>query len=155
VSIYTRGGDSGETSLIGRRCSKADPLVEAYGTVDELNSVIGVTITEVKNDDIKEILNDIQSMLYVLGADLSGSEKKITSQDVRDIEKIIDIYDAKLPKLTSFIRPKGWLHICRTVCRRAERRADAVRDNVNLQAIVYLNRLSDLFFVLARVSNDD
>jgi cob(I)alamin adenosyltransferase len=152
--IYTRGGDKGETSLgDGSRVSKLDPRVAAMGDVDELNSLLGLAGG----------LDRIQNELFDLGADLSvpyaGNEDRlrITDEAVGRLEAEIDEANASLPELKSFVLPGGgeraaWLFLARAVCRRAERAALAVPDT-NPLAPVYLNRLSDLLFVLARAAN--
>jgi cob(I)alamin adenosyltransferase len=153
--IYTRGGDTGETSLgDGSRVSKLDPRVAAMGEVDELNSVVGWAGG----------LDHVQNELFDLGADLSvpyaaGDERlRITEDAVTRLEERIDRVNASLPDLKSFVLPGGSeraarLFLARAVCRRAERAVLAVAD-VNPLAAVYLNRLSDLLFVLARAAND-
>jgi cob(I)alamin adenosyltransferase len=161
--IYTRGGDGGETSLgDGSRVSKLDPLVRAYGEVDELNSVLGWA--RVPADDRR--LARIQNELFDLGADLSvpfekGDGRLRTDQAAIDrLEADCDDANAPLAELRSFVLPGGSeiaarLHVARAVCRRAERAVlEAARDRpVNPLAAVYLNRLSDLLFVLARAAN--
>ena len=163
TKIYTRGGDAGETSLgDGSRVSKLDPLVRAYGAVDELNSVVGWA--EVEVDDAR--LRRIQNELFDLGADLSvpyeeGDGKLRIAQDAVDgLEADCDAVNEALPELKSFILPGGSeaaarLHIARAVCRRAESVAlwAAAERSVNPLALVYLNRLSDLLFILARAAN--
>lgn len=176
--IYTRGGDTGDTSLgRGERVRKHDPRVEAYGTVDEVNSVIGLARVVVdrtlKNDDhrahVDDMLKRIQNDLFDLGADLctieakAGSEAlRIVASQVERLEREIDAMNGELAPLTSFILPggseaAGWLHIARTVARRAERcmTALAAAQPVNPEAIKYINRLSDHLFVLARRLNDN
>jgi cob(I)alamin adenosyltransferase len=163
TKIYTRGGDAGETSLgDGSRVSKLDPLVRAYGAVDELNSVVGWA--EVEVDDAR--LRRIQNELFDLGADLSvpyevGDGKLRIAQDAVDgLEADCDAVNEALPELKSFVLPGGSeaaarLHIARAVCRRAESVAlwAAAERPVNPLALVYLNRLSDLLFILARAAN--
>ena len=163
TKIYTRGGDAGETSLgDGSRVSKLDPLVRAYGAVDELNSVVGWA--EVEVDDAR--LRRIQNELFDLGADLSvpyedGDGKLRIAQDAVDgLEADCDAVNEALPELKSFVLPGGSeaaarLHIARAVCRRAESVAlwAAAERSVNPLALVYLNRLSDLLFILARAAN--
>jgi cob(I)alamin adenosyltransferase len=166
--IYTRGGDRGETSLgDGSRVSKTDPRIEAYGTVDELNSAVGFALAGDLPAVSRPWLERIQNDLFDLGADLSvpfGDEKKerlrITQGQVDRLEELCDLANEGLEPLRSFVLPGGTdgaarLHLARTVCRRAERLAVglAVLDSVNPLAIAYLNRLSDLLFILARVAN--
>ena len=170
MKIYTKGGDKGETGLYGgERVSKDSLRIETYGTVDELNSFIGLTLGEVSDSQIKKLLKQIQNTLFILGSDLStpDNEKnkahqipRITKSNYEEIEREIDKFDARLNELRNFILPGGskgaaLLHICRTVCRRAERRVVSLKNKVNLNPdiIILLNRLSDLFFVLARYEN--
>ena len=163
--IYTRGGDAGQTSLgDGSRVSKLNPLVRAYGAVDELNSFVGWV--RAAQDD--ELLQRIQNELFDLGADLSvpfaeGDGKlRVTQPAIDRLERACDEANARLPELKSFVLPGGGelaarLHVARAVCRRAEREvlASAREKDVNPLAPIYLNRLSDLFFILARAANQD
>jgi cob(I)alamin adenosyltransferase len=166
--IYTRGGDGGETSLgDGSRVSKTDPRIEAYGTVDELNSAIGFALAGDLPAASRQWLERIQNELFDLGADLSvpfSDEKKerlrITQGQVDRLEDLCDRANEGLDPLRSFVLPGGTeaaarLHLARTVCRRAERLAVglAALDSVNPLALAYLNRLSDLLFILARDAN--
>jgi cob(I)alamin adenosyltransferase len=165
--IYTRTGDDGTTGLAdGSRRSKFDLRLESYGTVDELNSTVGLAVRAAADDhrEISRLLESIQHDLFDLGADLAtpgnGEGLRITAAQVEVLEKSIDRYNADLPALESFVLPGGtesacWLHLTRTVCRRAERLVVALasKEELNPEAIRYLNRLSDLFFVLARVTN--
>jgi cob(I)alamin adenosyltransferase len=176
--IYTRGGDKGQTSLgRGERVAKHDRRVEAYGTVDETNSVIGlaraVVERTIKNDahrkHVEDMLARIQNDLFDLGADLSTVTAKrgqpalrIVATQVERLEREIDVMNAELSPLNSFILPGGseasaWLHLARTVARRAERRMTelAVKQKVNPEAIKYINRLSDHLFVLGRRLNEN
>jgi cob(I)alamin adenosyltransferase len=168
VKIYTKTGDNGETSLHGGSRVKKDILrIEAYGTVDELNSIIGVCRSVNTHPEIDSILDEIQQTLFTLGADLSTLDEttiknvqRIQQDAVTSLEKIIDRIDPQLKPLRNFILPGGsypasLLHLARTVCRRAERLVVSVsqKEKINPLAIVYLNRLSDLLFVLARWSN--
>jgi len=169
LKIYTKKGDKGETSLFGgKRVSKDDLRIEAYGTVDELNSVIGTARSFNDNKILDSILGGIQNQLFVLGADLATpsdvktpAAKRITARDYTSLEGIIDDFESKLRPLKSFILPGGtkgasFLHGARTVCRRAERLVVALRkkEEVSDKAVVFLNRLSDLLFVLARYANE-
>ncbi len=161
--IYTRGGDRGETSLgDGSRVSKLDPLVQAYGAVDELNSVVGWV--QAAAQDAR--LNRIQNELFDVGADLSvpftegDGRLRVEQAAIDRLEAECDEANAPLPELKSFVLPGGTeaaarLHVARAVCRRAEREVlDAARERpVNPLAAVYLNRLSDLLFILARAAN--
>lgn len=170
MKIYTKGGDKGETGLLGgERVSKDSLRIEAYGTVDELNSFLGLAVEEVKDTEVKKLLNKIQNLLFILGSDLSApyngenenhSSPRISRIHYEEIEKEIDRFDSRLIELRNFILPGGGkssalLHICRTICRRAERRVVSLNNAVNLGSdiIIFLNRLSDLFFVLARYEN--
>ena len=165
--IYTRGGDRGETGLIGgQRVPKDDLRVEAYGAVDELNAQLGAARAIVRDRDLEEVLDRLQNRLFDLGAELAtpkGTQKTpsaITAAEVQVLEGVIDLYQETLPPLREFILPAGGelataLHVARTVCRRAERRVVSLhrRDALNAEILSYLNRLSDLLFVLARVAN--
>jgi cob(I)alamin adenosyltransferase len=166
--IYTKTGDTGETALgDGTRVPKDHPRVAAYGDVDELNAVIGLLIASQPAAEL-DLLGSIQNDLFDLGADLcvpESSEKADNRLRVREtqparLEAAIDRLNAELAPLTSFILPGGttaaaWCHLARTVCRRAERSVVSLarKESVNPEVIVYLNRLSDLLFVLARVYN--
>ena len=165
--IYTRTGDKGSTQLgDGKRIDKNSLRVDAYGSVDEANATIGLSILRT-NTKIKKILQIIQNDLFDLGADLCMPDKKkiqklkITKDRVDYIEKKIDSFNKELAPLSSFILPGGsesstYLHIARTVTRRAERKVCALskKERINTVAIIYLNRLSDLLFVLARYTNN-
>ncbi len=170
MKIYTKTGDKGETGLFGgERVSKDSIRISAYGTIDELNSFIGYTITETKDKSVKDILLKIQNYLFTIGSDLATPETenntKLNIQRTpelfyKEIEKMIDHYDAQLEELKNFILPGGskcasLLHICRTICRRAEREVVALKNLVKIgnNIIIFLNRLSDLFFVLSRFEN--
>ncbi len=164
--IYTRHGDAGETHLGDMsRVSKLHPRVEAYGTVDELNAALGVALVQPGLPDrFAEWLHRMQNDLLDLGADLSvpaGDERerlRISPAYTEWLEEACDEANAELPRLRSFVIPGGspaaaQLHVCRTVCRRAERRVLAVQD-ANPEVVRYLNRLSDLLFILARAVNE-
>jgi cob(I)alamin adenosyltransferase len=170
MKIYTKSGDKGETGLYGgERIAKDSLRIEAYGTIDELNSFIGLTITEIIDIEVKKLLDKIQNTLFTLGSDLSAPDNeknkkhnipRISNNHYKEIEKEIDRFDSQLPGLRNFILPGGCkssalLHICRTICRRAERRVVSLNNIENLSSdiIIFLNRLSDLFFVLARYEN--
>lgn len=171
MRIYTRTGDKGDTGLFGGgRVSKDDPRVEAYGEVDELNAIIGLARCIEMMPRIDEILVPVQRDLFSLGALLATphpekvreqlAKARIDDARIASLERAIDDGEAELTPLTAFILPGGTpksaaLHVARTVCRRAERRVIALGRDVELPAIVviYLNRLSDLLFVLARVAN--
>ena len=166
TKIYTRGGDAGETSLgDGSRVSKLDARIAAYGTVDELNAVFGLVVAGACPDPVRELLLRVQNDLFDLGADLSvplehQGRLRVTQGQVDDLERDCDRFNADLPELRSFVLPGGTeaaarLHVARTVCRRAEREAlvAAGAHAVDPLALVYLNRLSDLLFILARAAN--
>ena len=163
--VYTRGGDSGETSLVGgARVSKANPRVDSYGDVDELNSLIGLARATLQDSEIDQSLGVIQNDLFTVAADLASPSNvevpRVEESLVKTLESMSDHYNAELGPLKEFILPGGseagaTLHLARTVARRAERRAVglAEREDLNPQVIVYLNRLSDLLFILARAVN--
>lgn len=170
MKIYTKTGDKGETGLFGgERVSKDSPRISAYGTIDELNSFIGYAITEVNDKSVKENLAKIQNYLFTIGADLATPDndknvklkiQRTPESFYKEIEKMIDEYDSQLEELRNFILPGGskssaLLHICRTVCRRAEREAVVLKKSVTIgdNIVIFLNRLSDLFFVLSRFEN--
>ena len=167
MKIYTRTGDAGETSLFGgARIRKDDSRIEAYGTVDELNSVIGVARAAWLSSPADAQLHAIQSDLFDIGAHLaSPGSSRFAGPDAARIaapEQSIDAMESDLAPLKTFILPGGsiaaaHLHVARTVCRRAERDVVTLArtEPVNQQVIVYLNRLSDLLFVLARVYNSN
>ena len=168
--LYTKTGDTGQTALFGGgRVPKDHPRVEAYGCVDELNSTLGLAVSFLRQRRLITALQDVQNQLFNIGSELASEtgrkaeagrlflepEAKITA-----LERLIDEYDARVPSLRTFILPSGsragaLLHLCRTVCRRAERAVVrlARQEPVNPAIISYLNRLSDLLFVLARYVN--
>ena len=166
MKIYTKTGDTGTTSLLGgARVSKAHIRIEAYGTVDELNSYIGLLRDQPVNQNRKDILKTIQDRLFTLGADLAtepGKDKVVKpdlfESDIDLLETEMDLMDEQLPALTSFILPGGhqsvsFAHLARCVCRRAERISIALNDQEKVSPLVikYLNRLSDYLFVLGRL----
>jgi cob(I)alamin adenosyltransferase len=177
MKIYTGTGDRGKTSLFsGERVTKSDRRIEAYGDVDELNSLLGALVAGLpeKNPDIADRLHQIQADLFRLSSILAitpdspamDSLEEITVSQITELEQIIDQLDAQLPSLSGFILPGGhptaaWAHICRTVCRRAERHVTRISDEYAAGkaaeqfqlALIYLNRLSDYLFVLARYCN--
>jgi len=170
VKIYTRTGDRGETGLLGEeRVSKASARIEAYGTVDELNAALGVVAAGLEDDpETGEILERVQNDLHVVCADLAsprldeGKIPRIQAEHVEALEALCDRLEEELPPLARFVLPGGTraaaeLHWARTVCRRAERRVvsllEAERERVNPEVVRYLNRLSDLLFLLARRAN--
>jgi cob(I)alamin adenosyltransferase len=165
--IYTRHGDAGDTHLGDMsRVSKTHPRIEAYGTVDELNSHVGLALTlENLPDGWSEWLGRVQNDLFDVGADISAPEDpdrdrlRVAPEQTAWLEQRCDEVNATLPPLKSFVLPGGTrtaaqLHVCRTVCRRAERLAVACGDQLNPEVVRYLNRLSDLLFILARAAND-
>jgi cob(I)alamin adenosyltransferase len=166
TKIYTRGGDKGQTSLgDGSRVSKLDGRIEAFGAVDELNAALGVVLAGDLPSELREVLVRVQNELFDLGADLSvpaGVEGRLRVEQslVDRLERDCDRFNAELPELRSFVLPGGTeaaarLHVARTLCRRAER--DALRAAAGQElgplVVVYLNRLSDLLFILARAAN--
>lgn len=172
MKIYTKTGDKGTTRLVDGSCvEKHNPRVEAYGCLDELNSMIGLTLCGAPPDDVFSVLlqdlREIQSELFVLGSLLACDKdevfQKLAQVEERQIERLekhIDLFQAELPPLKNFILPGGHefsarLHLCRTACRRAERRASEilVKDSRYQDGLIYLNRLSDYFFVAARYVN--
>jgi cob(I)alamin adenosyltransferase len=169
MKIYTKTGDTGETGLYGgKRISKSSKRIDAYGTVDELNSFIGLAITEVRSENVKNVLYKLQNQLFVLGSDLASPDMqenkknnlRLPSEYIGETEKSIDFFEEKLEELKNFILPGGskaasLLHICRTVSRRAERLVVSLlsEEQIDKNIVIYLNRLSDLFFVLSRFEN--
>lgn len=160
--IYTRTGDNGTTGLgDGSRVPKDNPRVEAYGTVDELNSVLGVALATDLPTDIRETLTPIQHTLFDLGGELCiPGRVAIGEEHVAQLERVLNSLNATLPPLKDFVLPGGsqaaaMLHLARTICRRAERRTVSLArtETINPTAIKYLNRLSDLLFVAARYIN--
>jgi len=168
VKIYTRTGDAGETSLFdGTRVSKNDPRVETYGDVDELNAWLGLARASRVDPAIEQDIVQLQRDLFALGAQLADPADKLAPRvtkaiigdaDVTRLEAAIDRFEAELPPLRRFILAGGTpagaaLHVARTVCRRAERRMVALDPPVDPVLLRYVNRLSDLLFVMARVVN--
>ena len=166
MKIYTRTGDDGETSLFaGGRVAKDDARLHAYGTVDELNSILGLCIALGLENELAEILRRVQSELFTVGADLATPLNakadwitRLQHKPAEQLEHEIDRFDRELPPLQNFILPGGTpaastLHLARTVCRRAERWMVSIRDEINPETLRYINRLSDWLFTLARVEN--
>jgi cob(I)alamin adenosyltransferase len=168
MKIYTRTGDSGETSLLGgKRVSKSSSRVDTYGEVDELNASLGVARAETTHSEIREALREIQRDLLSMGAELADPDGEVASikvaleeGDVEKLERHIDRFESCLPKLDKFILPGGskasaLLHQARSICRRAERKLVTLAGSeaVPPSAIPYLNRLSDLLFVMGRLEN--
>ena len=164
--IYTGGGDRGETSLgDGSRVPKVDCRIGAFGAVDELNSHIGLALAGGVPDELRSVLERVQNELFDVGADLSvpfgiGDRLRVSQELIEGLERDCDRFNADLAELTSFVLPGGTeaaarLHVARAVCRRAEREALSAAEEleVNQLVLVYLNRLSDLLFILARTAN--
>jgi cob(I)alamin adenosyltransferase len=165
MKIYTKTGDKGQTSLLGgKRLQKNHIRIEAYGTVDELNSFLGVLRDSYKDESLNTLWIDIQDRLFTIGSTLAAPHDgkkfkipEINEADITLLENVIDSMNNELEPMQSFILPGGnlaasWAHVCRTVCRRAERRCVELAANEEVPELVvkYLNRLSDYFFVLSR-----
>lgn len=181
MKIYTKRGDDGETDVIGNshKISKSSLRVSSYGDIDELNSFIGLTRNKLLNnnvcDDLKHInesvitaFAEIQNILFQIGTELATVDNKslnyeINSKNVHDLEQIIDLVQSKLSPLQNFIIPYGdneivcLLHVCRSICRRAERSIVSLHktEQINTSILQYINRMSDMFFVMARLYNID
>ncbi len=165
TKVYTKTGDEGLTSLVsGERVSKASPRVDSYGDVDELNAVLGVIRSQGVDDEIGSLLIKIQNDLFIMGADLASPPEievpRVSDESITILEQAIDTFLEELEPLKEFILPSGdeagsSLHLARTVCRRAERRVVELvqSEEVGGNALIYLNRLSDLLFVMARLQN--
>jgi cob(I)alamin adenosyltransferase len=169
AKIYTRRGDDGSTGLFGGpRVRKDDLRVAAYGDIDELNSALGVAREEVPAGDLRALIDALQSELFTLGAQLATPDAeaapkevpRITAEQIDRLEREIDRLTEELPPMKNFILPGGSrsgaaLHFCRTVCRRAERKVVELAESspVPEEALAYVNRLSDLLFVVARAAN--
>lgn len=164
--LYTGGGDKGMTSLVGGfRVPKTHPRLEAYGTIDELNSFVGLLMAAVDDAEVHEWLLFVQSKLFTVGSYLATDpsktaykiESRVTADCIAKIEQAIDRMDGELPKMNAFVLPSGshaaaLAHVCRTVCRRAERAIYhlAASDEVEEPVFIFMNRMSDFLFVLAR-----
>ncbi|MBO0454405.1 MULTISPECIES: cob(I)yrinic acid a,c-diamide adenosyltransferase [Enterococcus] len=170
MKVYTRSGDKGKTSAIGRpRLMKNSPRIEAYGEVDELNSLIGLIISQLDTEQemfkkLADELVEIQHLLFDVGTDLANLEKdfplRITADAAKWLENQIDWYTEKTPAIEKFILPGGnplasWLHYARAVCRKVERRIVTLmeQEEINTHAYVFINRLSDYLFMIARYTN--
>ena len=166
MKIYTKTGDDGKTGLQGgKRISKSNIRITAYGSIDEVNSVLGIILSHGVDDDVQEILSEIQNELFFLGSDLSNPDlsdqkNRVSLEMVENLEKNIDKFEDTLPPLTNFILPGGThlaalTHFARTVTRRAETLLVQLSEieEINPNCLLYLNRLSDLFFVLSRELN--
>jgi cob(I)alamin adenosyltransferase len=172
--IYTKTGDSGDTALgDGSRVPKDHPRVTAYGSVDELNAILGLLVLQLGDADpaLLSLVRSVQNDLFDVGADLClpgkegespGEVLRVRAEQAERLERAIDTWNDRLQPLKSFILPGGtsaasWCHLARTVCRRAERDVVTLAhaEAINPQVVIYLNRLSDLLFVLGRVCNHD
>ena len=166
MKIYTKTGDDGTTGLIGnKRVKKSNPRIATYGMVDELNAALGIVLSSKLGKDIRDLLTKIQNDLFVVGADLANpnldnKSNRVTSDMVLYLEKEIDRLEEKLSPITFFILPGGDLvasqvHLARAICRRAEINVVNLSevDKINNECLVYMNRLSDLLFVIARTIN--
>lgn len=168
MKIYTKTGDNGETGLFGGpRVTKDHIRIHAYGTVDELSSILGIASVHCTDIELREVIVQLQNQLFVLGADLATPRQakstviqRISTDDITYIEDLIDKFDEELPPLKNFILPGGslfgaTLHYARTVCRRAERFivSLAQKEDLGMEVGQYINRLSDLLFVMARTAN--
>jgi len=170
LKIYTKTGDKGETGLFGgKRVQKSSIRISAYGTVDELNAALGLSLCYVQNEKVKSVLERLQHQLFVVGADLATpleTESKnitiprVSSEEITDSETAIDSFEKELEPLQYFILPGGskaaaQLHVARTICRRAEREVVLLsqQEEINQNIVILLNRISDLLFVLSRIEN--
>lgn len=168
MKIYTKTGDDGTTSLVGGERVEKDTLrVECYGTVDEVNSILGLIIAEIKTEDVSELLSKIQHKLFTMGGELATPENKsdfnkvrLENDDILLLEESIDKYENKLESLKQFILPGGTkgaslFHFARSICRRTERLVFSLskKEKISNLILIYLNRLSDLLFVLSRYEN--
>jgi len=166
MKIYTKTGDDGNTGLQGDfRISKSHPRIMAYGTVDEANAAIGIVLTNSLDDDVSQLLSQIQNDLFLLGSDLSNQnlndlKNRVSLDMIEKIEGSIDTFESELPPITNFILPGGniaaaQIHQVRTIVRRAETLVVKLsdKDEINSNSIKYLNRLSDLMFVMGRLIN--
>ena len=166
MKIYTKTGDDGNTGLQGDfRISKSHSRIMAYGTVDEANAAIGIVLTNTLDDDIRQVLTQIQNELFLLGSDLSNQnlndlKNRISLESVEKLEEFIDKFELELSPITNFILPGGnvaaaQIHQVRTIVRRAETLVVKLSDKneINSNCIKYLNRLSDLMFVMGRLIN--
>jgi len=172
LKIYTKTGDKGETGLFGgKRVQKSSVRINAYGTVDELNAALGLSLCYVQNEKVKSVLEQLQNQLFVVGADLAtpletgsirqrGTIPRVSEDDISESEKAIDFFDKQLEELRYFILPGGsksaaQLHIARTICRRAEREIVLLsqQEEINQNIVIFVNRISDLLFVLSRIEN--
>ncbi|MGI0010072.1 MAG: cob(I)yrinic acid a,c-diamide adenosyltransferase [Nitrosopumilaceae archaeon] len=166
TKIYTKTGDDGSTGLIGgKRISKSSQRIIAYGAIDELNSSIGIVLSSKLDNDIHDLLEKIQNDLFVVGADLANPDLKISSNRITEdmikfLETNIDKFESELSQITYFILPGGdsiasQVHLARAISRRAETNIVQLseKEAINKTCLIYMNRLSDLFFVISRVIN--
>ena len=166
MKIYTKTGDDGNTGLQGDfKISKSHPRIIAYGTLDEVNPAIGVVLTNTLDDDVSQLLNQIQNDLFLLGSDLSNQnlndlKNRVTLEMIENLEESIDTFESELSPITNFILPganiaAAQIHQVRTIVRRAETLVVKLsdKDEINSNSIKYLNRLSDLMFVMGRLIN--
>jgi cob(I)alamin adenosyltransferase len=166
MKIYTKTGDDGNTGLQGNyRIGKSHPRIVSYGTVDEANAALGIVLANALDEDVRIVLTEVQNDLFLVGADLSNPNlndlrNRVSLEMVEKLERHIDKFEMELPQLTNFILPGGdpsaaQLHYVRTVVRRAESKTVLLseKDEINSNCIKYLNRLSDLFFVMGRLLN--
>ena len=170
MKIYTKTGDKGETGLFGgKRVQKSSIRISAYGTVDELNAALGLSICYVQNQKVKSVLQRLQHQLFVVGADLATpletesknlSIPRVSAEEITESEAAIDLFEKELEPLQYFVLPGGskaaaQLHVARTICRRAEREVVllAQQEEINPNIVILLNRISDLLFVLSRIEN--
>jgi cob(I)alamin adenosyltransferase len=166
MKIYTKTGDDGNTGLQGNfRIAKSHPRIMAYGTVDEANAAIGIVLTNSLDDDVSQLLSQIQNDLFLLGSDLSNQnlndlKNRVSLDMIEKLEGSIDKFESELPAITNFILPGGnvaaaQIHQVRTIVRRAETLVVKLsdKDEINSNSIKYLNRLSDLMFVMGRLIN--
>lgn len=168
MKIYTKTGDKGSTSLFdNKRVSKDHIRVESYGTIDELNSFMGLAKNYVEDEEMYNIIENIQNKLFTVGAYLATEDKtkiryRIEEKDIEDLESIIDDYMGRIGEFGGFIVPgsgkkSGYLHVARTICRRAERRIITLSDTVEIDSLVikYVNRLSDCLYALGRYAEEN
>ena len=166
MKIYTKTGDDGNTGLQGNyRIGKSHPRIVSYGTVDEANAALGIVLANALDEDVRIVLTEVQNDLFLVGADLSNPNlndlrNRVSLAMIEKLERHIDKFEMELPQLTNFILPGGdpsaaQLHYVRTVVRRAESKTVLLseKDEINSNCIKYLNRLSDLFFVMGRLLN--
>jgi len=166
MKIYTKTGDDGNTGLQGNyRIGKSHPRIVSYGTVDEANAALGIVLVNALDEDVRIVLTEVQNDLFLVGADLSNPNlndlrNRVSLAMIEKLERHIDKFELELPQLTNFILPGGdpsaaQLHYARTVVRRAESQTVLLseKDEINSNCIKYLNRLSDLFFVMGRLLN--